>query len=190
MWIRRGGGWHSKGEGYHNVLQEKNKKALCNWKDAAWQEAKLSKDSDGNFVFKLPYFFSSHLKKKKKKNFKSEPEKFATKNKWTHLDCCRISQLLMRAFWMHIFIYCLWLRIQKKSRSPYYTCHMSHDMCHMSCITCHMSHVICHMLRVTQDVSHVTCQMSHVTCDMWHITYDMAHVTCHIALSFSCFEQL
>ena len=36
-----------------------------------------------------------------------------------------------------------------KAREP----HLSHDMCHMSCVTCHVS-------RVTCQVSHVTCHMS------------------------------
>ena len=63
----------------------------------------------------------------------------------------------------------------------YVTCHVSHVMCHISCVTCNVSHVMCHMSCVTCHVSHIMCHMSCGTCHMSHVTCHMSHVTCNVS---------
>ena len=78
-------------------------------KTAAWQEAKLSKDSDGNFSFLVAHFFCSILKKYTKRVFFQVWTKkiWQLKKQKSHLNLWRIAQLLMRGFLMRIFRYCL-----------------------------------------------------------------------------------
>ena len=78
-------GGHSEGAGYHNFLHFlsiKEQWILSILKTAAWQVAKLSKDSDGNFSFLVVNFFLFTFEKKTQMCFlfffKSEQKKFGS----------------------------------------------------------------------------------------------------------------
>ena len=91
---------------------------MRNLKTAAWQEAKLSKDSDGNFSFLVANFFLFTFEKKHKRVFFQKWTKkiWHLKKQKNHLNLWRIAQLLMRGFLMRIFRYCLKIKMKNEKK--------------------------------------------------------------------------
>ena len=146
---------------------------MCNLKTAAWQEAKLSRDLYGHFVFLVAICFCSSLKKKK--NLSKLNQKFITTKKKLKKKFWIVGELhnfLCRDFactFFNIYFYFFWTEQTKKIWNTLLDMSHVHVTYHMSCVTCHVAHVMCHMRCVS-------CHMS--------------HATCHMALIFSCPEQL